>query len=86
MAITVTWRGKPAWYAAIEGFTRWRALRYARRIGRDFDLYPTECLADAWFYRVPDGINPADLQDPLRPDGTRTNGSYRLKSIPDELL
>ncbi|GAY15789.1 hypothetical protein [Mycobacterium sp. shizuoka-1] len=77
---------QPAWYAAIEGFTRWRALRYARRIGRDFDLYPTECLADAWFYRVPDGINPADLQDPLRSDGTRTNGSYRLKSIPDEVL
>lgn len=71
---------QPAWYAAIEGFTRWRALRYAVRIARDFDLYPTECLADAWFYRIPEGLQPSALEDPLRPDGTRTNGSYRLKS------
>lgn len=71
---------QPAWYASIEAFTRWRALRYATRIARDHDLYPMGCLADAWFYRIPEGAEAEVLEDPVRPDGSRTNGSYRLKT------
>ncbi|WP_139809251.1 hypothetical protein [Mycobacterium avium] len=71
---------QPAWYAAIEGLTRWRALRYATRIAREHDLYPNECLADAWFYRIPADADPSVLEDPLRDDGTRANGSYRIKA------
>ncbi|AYE99626.1 hypothetical protein C0J29_32240 (plasmid) [Mycobacterium paragordonae] len=73
---------QPVWYASIEGFSRWRAMKYACRIARDFDLYPSDCLADAWFYRIPENVDPAALEDPLRPDGTRSNGSYRLKALP----
>ena len=57
-------------------------MKYACRIARDFDLYPSDCLADAWFYRIPENVDPAALEDPLRPDGTRSNGSYRLKALP----
>ncbi|EUA17244.1 hypothetical protein I552_0445 [Mycobacterium xenopi 3993] len=71
---------QPAWYAAIEGLTRWRALRYATRIAREHDLYPNECLNDAWFYRVPADTDTSVLEDPLRDDGTRANGSYRIKA------
>lgn len=77
---------QPAWYAAIEGFTRWRAMRYARRISRELDLYPADCLADAWFYRIPEGMDPTMLEDPLRknPNGEleRANGTYRIKELP----
>ena len=72
---------QPAWYAAIEAFTRWRAMRYACRIARELDLYPTECLVDAWFYRIPDGMDTTVLEDPLR-NGVRVNGSYRIKALP----
>ncbi len=74
---------QPAWFGAIEGLTRWRAMRYACRIARDFNLYPTECMVDAWFYRVPEGFKPHQLEDPLdEKTGLRKNGSYRLKALP----
>lgn len=72
---------QPAWFTSIEGMTRWRAMRYACRIGREFDLYPTECLVDAWFYRIPEDMDPHLLEDPLV-KGVLPNGGYRLKDIP----
>lgn len=73
---------QPAWYAAIEGMTRWRAMRYACRIAADHNMYPTEAMVDAWFYRVPEGFDAHQLEDPLdEKTGLRKNGSYRLKDI-----
>lgn len=74
---------QPAWFTSIEGTTRWRAMRYACRIGREFDLYPTECLVDAWFYRIPKEMDPHELEDPLV-KGVLPNGGYRLKGIPSD--
>lgn len=71
---------QPAWYASIEAVTRARALKYATRIARDFDIYPIGWWADAWFYRVPADFEVSQLEDPLR-DGVRTNGSYRIKNV-----
>jgi hypothetical protein len=70
---------QPAWYATIEAITRWRAAKYASRIAADYGLCPTSVLTDAWFYAIPAGFDPALLETPPRPDGTRANGSYRLK-------
>ena len=71
---------QPAWYASIEAVTRARALKYAARIARDFDIYPIGWWADAWFYRVPADFDVNQLEDPLR-NGVRTNGSYRIKNV-----
>lgn len=71
---------QPAWYASIEAVTRARAMKYATRIAREFDLYPTGWWADAWFYRVPADFDLTQLEDPLR-DGVRTNGAYRIKNV-----
>ncbi|MEB3071972.1 hypothetical protein [[Mycobacterium] vasticus] len=77
---------QPAWYAAVEAMTRWRAMRYVTRIARELDVIPVGWHADAWFYRVPGDFDPAALEDPLRPDGTRSNGAYRIKTLsrPDD--
>lgn len=73
---------QPAWSASIEGMTRWRAMRYACRIARDHNLYPTEAMVDAWFYRVPEGFDPHQLEDPVdEKTGVLRNGGYRLKAL-----
>lgn len=65
---------QPAWYAAIRADTRWRALRYARRIADTHGLYPISAELDAWVYRLDPDVDPQILAE----DST-ANGKYRVK-------
>ena len=65
---------QPAWYAAIRADTRWRALRYARRIADTHGLYPISAELDAWVYRIDPDVDPQILAE----DST-ANGKYRVK-------
>ena len=65
---------QPAWYAAIRADTRWRALRYARRVADTHGLYPISSELDAWIYRLDPDIDPAMLAEE-----STANGKYRVK-------
>lgn len=67
---------QPAWYAAIRADTRWRAMRYARRLADTYGLYPGEARLDAWFYRV----EPDQDLEIFNEDSTAL-GKYRLKNV-----
>jgi len=65
---------QPAWYAAIRADTRWRALRYARRIADTHGLYPISAELDAWVYRLDPDVDPEILAEE-----STANGKYRVK-------
>lgn len=65
---------QPAWYATIRADTRWRALRYARRIADTHGLYPVSAELDAWIYRLDPDVDPQMLAEE-----STANGKYRVK-------
>ena len=79
---TSKWHGsqrihqQPAWAAAIRADTRWRAMRYATRVGAEHGLYPIAVEVDAWIYRLPADVDPAVLDEQ-----SPQNGKYRVKHV-----
>lgn len=79
---------QPAWQATIESLTRRRAMKHAVAVFRGKDSWvPHHVRADAWYYRIPPGVDPEILASPIRldKDGNekpRNNGDYRIKSSP----
>ncbi|SKK29613.1 hypothetical protein [Mycobacteroides abscessus] len=71
----------PYAYASIEALTRHRAMKYAIRIAKEKKIYPRYLHVDAFYYVIPAKKDPGFLEDKLNADGTRNNGSYRVKSI-----
>lgn len=65
---------QPTWYATIIADTRWRAMRYARRIADTHNLYPVYSELDSWIYRVP-----ADTDLSIFDEDSTANGKYRVK-------
>lgn len=65
---------QPAWYATIRADTRFRNLRYARRIADTHNLFPVVAELDAWIYRLPHDVEPSILEE----DST-ANGKMRIK-------
>lgn len=65
---------QPTWYATIIADTRWRAMRYARRIADTHQLYPVYSQLDSWIYRVP-----ADTDLSIFNEDSTANGKYRVK-------
>jgi hypothetical protein len=65
-----------AFAPAIRADVRWRAMRYAARIVTEHDVYPVDVDADAWTYRLPEGTDPAFLEEK-----STDNGRYRIKNI-----
>lgn len=71
----------PFAYASIEALTRHRGMKYAIRIAKDYKMYPRYLHVDAFYYVIPADKDPGFLEDKLNADGTRNNGSYRVKSV-----
>lgn len=71
----------PFVYASVEALTRHRGMKYAIRIAKDHKMYPRYLHVDAFYYVIPADMDPGFLEDKLNADGTRNNGSYRVKSI-----
>lgn len=71
----------PFVYASVEALTRRRAMKYAVRIAKDHKIYPRYLHVDAFYYVIPAKQDPGFLEDKLNDDGTRNNGSYRVKSV-----
>lgn len=65
---------QPTWYATIIADTRWRAMKYARRIADTHNLYPVYSQLDSWIYRVP-----ADANLSIFNEDSTDNGKYRVK-------
>lgn len=71
----------PFVYASVEALTRHRGMKYAIRIAKDHKMYPRYLHVDAFYYVIPADMDPGFLEDKLNADGTRNNGSYRVKSV-----
>jgi hypothetical protein len=65
---------QPTWYATIIADTRWRAMKYARRIADTHNRYPVYSELDSWIYRVP-----ADFDLSIFDEHSTDNGKYRVK-------
>lgn len=71
----------PFAYASIEALTRHRGMKYAIRIAKAHKMYPRYLHVDAFYYVIPAKQDPGFLEDEVNDDGTRNNGSYRVKSV-----
>jgi hypothetical protein len=65
---------QPTWYATIRADTRWRAMKYARRIADTYNLYPVSADLDAWIYLVE-----PDQELTMLTEESSANGKYRVK-------
>ncbi|MCV7026606.1 hypothetical protein H7I77_25185 [Mycolicibacterium novocastrense] len=67
---------QPAWYAAIQADTRFRAMTYARHIVDTHGWYPVAADVDAWSYWLPPDADLTVLEEP-----SENNGKYRIKTV-----